>query len=408
MRLRNKARASRSIMTLLGVIRYTRTALAPADEESKIALRKIQKGSYVYPLDELLGVSNLPFKVTVPMMVAIAKEAVRAHSYAEAAECVREHHGVAASAALVREVTDFVAAAVLALDARRAEAAMAELGKRVDRRTVRRRDDDVLYIECDGAMVDIRRGEGRGNEWTECKIGLVFHLRDVRVWVNAEGEVRRAIDKKLLCGHIGHWEGFSSVLLAAALEYDARRCAHVVVISDGAKWIQTMVSRIFPGATHILDLAHVKEHTGDFGRWAVRDGRAASMWIEEAKALVDEGRVDELLLALEPWAGVKTPDNVTNLHTYVSNHRDMMRYGEWREAGYFLGSGAIESANKYVMQNRMKLSGMSWNLETARGMLSLKARLESGRWHEVEPAVRQLLEERSKADVAEGGEATEG
>lgn len=55
----------------------------------------------------------------------------------------------------------------------------------------------------------------------------------------------------------------------------------------------------------------------------------------------------------------------------------MVRHGEWRDAGCFLGSGTIESANKYVMQNRMKLPGTSWNLETARGMLSLKAALRA-------------------------------
>ena len=81
----------------------------------------------------------------------------------------------------------------------------------------------------------------------------------------------------------------------------------------------------------------------------------------------------------------------------------MMRYDEWRAAGYFVGSGAIESANKYTMQNRMKLSGMSWKLETARGMLALKARLESGLWHEVEPAVRSRLEGNRRGESDEDG-----
>ena len=123
---------------------------------------------------------------------------------------------------------------------------------------------------------------------------------------------------------------------------------------------------------------------------------------------MDEGRVDELLEALGPWAGAGTPDGVFGLHTYVTNHHDMMRYGEWRDAGYFLGSRPTESANKYGMQGRMELSGTGWNLETARGMHSLRARLESGRWREVEPAVRRPFEERSKAAIAECGEATEG
>ena len=46
---------------------------------------------------------------------------------------------------------------------------------------------------------------------------------------------KRAIGEKLLCGRIDGWERFSNVPPAAALEYDAGRCAHVVVISGGAR-----------------------------------------------------------------------------------------------------------------------------------------------------------------------------
>ena len=72
-------------------------------------------------------------------------------------------------------------------------------------------------------------------------------------------------------------------------------------------------------------------------------------------------------------------DGIQNPYTYIENHKSCMDYGAFREAGYFVGSGAIESVNKYTMQNRMKLQGMRWNRETGQGMLSLKARLESGR-----------------------------
>ena len=77
-----------------------------------------------------------------------------------------------------------------------------------------------------------------------------------------------------------------------------------------------------------LPKGHDKERVGEFGRWAVRDEAAAAMWIEEARELVEAGRVDELLSALEPWRGARTPEGVPNLHTYVSNHRHMMRYDE--------------------------------------------------------------------------------
>ena len=68
-----------------------------------------------------------------------------------------------------------------------------------------------------------------------------------------------------------------------------------------------------------------------------------------------------------------------------------MDYKEYRKLNLYVGSGAIESANKYTMQNRMKLQGMRWNTETAQGVLSLKARLESDRWYEIESLLNAYL-----------------
>ena len=65
-----------------------------------------------------------------------------------------------------------------------------------------------------------------------------------------------------------------------------------------------------------------------------------------------------------------------------------MDYKAYREANIYVGSGAIESANKYTMQNRMKLQGMRWNPDTAQGVLALKSRLESDHWYEIEPLLQ--------------------
>ena len=56
-----------------------------------------------------------------------------------------------------------------------------------------------------------------------------------------------------------------------------------------------------------------------------------------------------------------------------------------------MGSGAVESANRYVMQNRMKLPGMRWTKDGAQRMLALKAKFESSLWSDVEKLVRDYL-----------------
>jgi hypothetical protein len=61
----------------------------------------------------------------------------------------------------------------------------------------------------------------------------------------------------------------------------------------------------------------------------------------------------------------------------------------YKEKGYYVGSGAIESGNKVVLQKRLKLAGMRWNELPAQYLLSLRAKYESGLW--LESVVEKLL-----------------
>ena len=370
-------------MTTRGVITITRTMLAVprGDAKSRDALAEIQgKRKGVFPLDQRLGLDVLPLKMTPKMMCAVAREAVRAKSYREATATILERYRVRLSERTVRKVTDLVGRLVEEDDRRRGEEARKAIAAGFDRRTRRRRADDVLYIEMDGAMV-LTRDEG--GKWRECKIGIVFASEDVREWKTAKGEVRRRIGAKRLVAHIGGWREFAELLLGVAHLYDYRRRAHVVVVTDAAEWIRLLVAELFPEATHILDLAHVKEHVSEFSRLTGLAEAERREWAGLVDADIEEGRIDEALGRIAPYRDVKLGEDDTNLYNYVEGHREMMRYDEYRAAGYFVGSGASESANKYVMQNRMKLSGMRWSLAGGQSMVALKCRYEADRWDEV-------------------------
>ena len=386
--LKNKGYVFRELITIYGKIRYRRTMLAPVDTESITALAKLQKAKYVCPLDCFLHVDKLPFKITVKMMVAIAKEAIRASSYESAARVIHEHYKVDINTATVRLVTDYVGSVVYDDDKRRAAEAEMALSVPFDRRRKRRRKtNDTLFLEMDGSMVNTRL-TNNGTSWAECKIGLAFHSNDRHVWRNEAGEIRSRILKKRIVGYIGNYNVFKYHLLAIARDYSYQCCSQIVVISDGASWIQKIVEELFPGAVHVLDLYHVKEHVYAFGKWIIQNETQAEEWINKIIKMIEDSRTEEVLKILEPYKDTKCPVNVLNLYTYIENHKQCMNYKAYRKANVYVGSGAIESANKYTMQNRMKLQGMRWNIDTAQGVLSLKSRLESDCWHEVEPLVQ--------------------
>ena len=68
------------------------------------------------------------------------------------------------------------------------------------------------------------------------------------------------------------------------------------------------------------------------------------------------------------------------LYDYFDKNKDAMRYKEFREAGYYIGSGAIESANKYIITSRMKMTGCRWLIEKADQMIWLRAKYFEDHW----------------------------
>ena len=56
---------------------------------------------------------------------------------------------------------------------------------------------------------------------------------------------------------------------------------------------------------------------------------------------------------------------------------------EYKNKGYYVGSGMIESGNKVVVQKRMKQAGQRWSTDGAQNMVVLRAKYESGDWQDV-------------------------
>jgi hypothetical protein len=71
------------------------------------------------------------------------------------------------------------------------------------------------------------------------------------------------------------------------------------------------------------------------------------------------------------------------LVTYVFHQRQRMDYARYRQTGYPVGSGSVESGCKIVVQERMKQAGMRWSREGAQAMLALRCVLLSDCWDEV-------------------------
>lgn len=57
-----------------------------------------------------------------------------------------------------------------------------------------------------------------------------------------------------------------------------------------------------------------------------------------------------------------------------------MRYRHLSDRGIAIGSGVVEAANKTLVTQRMKRSGMRWRIPGGQAVLTVRALIKSGRF----------------------------
>jgi hypothetical protein len=334
----------------------------------------------VFPLDECMGIDGLPFKMTLTVMLKCAFWAQNQGSYQAAENILSEHFGIRINDDTIRQATNLIGRIVfdaLMADAESDYAGMVSGTLSFPSGT----RDGVFYIECDGAALNTRHKDENGSSWRENKLGMVFRSDDIKRYSDKKGGTFSRIDRREYASYVGGVAEFRKLLYSTALGFGYGTLRHTVFLSDGAKWISNMVAEDYPDAIHILDFFHLKENVFSFAKARFgADSKLTAPWAEEISALLLEGKSDEVLRRLDSG---ETYPNTVKLHDYIVFHRDHINYPYYKSMGFFIGSGAIESGNKVVLQKRLKQAGMRWETFSAQAMLTLKSMVESNRWPEV-------------------------
>ena len=89
-------------------------------------------------------------------------------------------------------------------------------------------------------------------------------------------------------------------------------------------------------------------------------------------ASISDGKVFEILEELQQKHDQNQNDRLKRLIGYVKRFCDSVNYNEYRDKGYPIGSGEIESAHKSVPQKRLKIPGATWHPSSIYPMLALR------------------------------------
>lgn len=251
-----------------------------------------------------------------------------------------------------------------------------------------------MYVAIDGTGVPVvpRETEGRAGKdavgdakTREAKLGCVF----TQTRLDQKGRPVRDEASTSYVGAIETAEEFGPRIFTEAIRRGGRRAEQMIVLGDGAHWIWNLADEHFPGAIQIVDLYHAREHLSDLAKVLYGSGTAeAKTWSDASIKVLDAGRVEEIISALELLSLETTPlpkttdqrDALRKTTTYFRNNAARMRYDQFRALGLFVGSGVIEAGCKTIVGRRLKQSGMHWTVRGANAIIAVRCCDLSGRW----------------------------
>ena len=323
-------------------------------------------------------------KVTMRMADLLTYSGQVAMSFEKASELMFKYTGMEIGESLIRTVTEETGEKVFQHDMKNAEQTYRNPEKTIPFVLPKDKKDGVLYIMMDGSSVNTIQKDECGSSWREMKLGLIFADYD-RIKTK-DGKV--ILTQKEYVTYFGEVGAFKKLIFDATARSGYGRIKEVVVIGDGAHWIWNMCEEIFPEAVEILDYYHLSENVHKFGRYLHPDNDIEmKKWSKDILDKVDSGKVEQIIDELPDLEGVTLPDHVPNLKKYIKNNKKRVEYPDYKKKGYYIGSGAIESGNKMVIQQRMKQSGMRWSLSGGQQIAALRAKYCSNNWVTIQKAI---------------------
>ena len=273
----------------------------------------------------------------------------------------------------------------------------------------------VQALFVDGAMVPLVDGV-----W-----GEVQTLAVGTVEVLPEGERRRGRQEVRTTdltyfSRMSDHETFTRLALVETQRRGTETAGTVCAVNDGAVWITACVQHHRPDAVRILDWPHAAEYVHAVAKAVFgTETPAARAWVAQQKetllygdpvvflaglaavsaqvSAVAEGEEERLVwtvVAEPPLQGVLGHEAAQQAAPVVAGSLEYLRkraaeiqYAAFRAAHYPIGSGSVESANKVLVEARLKGAGMRWAPASVNPMVALRTVACNDRWAEAVPAI---------------------
>lgn len=290
---------------------------------------------------------------------------------------LQEHYGIEVAVSAVRTITEAHASHIHAQEQCPATGPTQEV--------------PWVIAETDGTMIPIvdtapvRPGDAgedrrktRQVRWQEARLSLA----------HAQGSVTPRF-----AATFGEPDVVGEQLRDCALRGGFGPTSRVHSVGDGAPWIADQVQQVFgQQGRYLVDFYHLSEYLAAAAPRCSPDMPA--QWLAQQQACLKQSDVAAVLAALAPY--LEAPEvtdkaaPVRCCSRYLTNRPGQFEYQQALVVGLPMGSGEIESAHRYVLQQRLKLAGAWWKEETAADMLALRTLRANGEWNQYWAPLEQL------------------
>lgn len=249
-----------------------------------------------------------------------------------------------------------------------------EIARRIAKVRGKSKRRPVLVVATDGAHVPTRKSPGRTGkrgpgEFREAKgfriylVGSGGRIVQVASWHQIMNADECAEVLKMVAGRIPQGK------------------ACIALIGDGAAWLWRAMTEAFPDGREVLDYYHCSEHIHALAEAAYAKYRLKALqWTEATMSRLYYGEVGMVIGGLKRMkpSSDEAQEQIRKLVGYLTNNAHRIDYKRNRFGGYAIGSGGIESANKFICHTRLKRSGAWWLKENGNGMLALRCAIANG------------------------------
>lgn len=246
------------------------------------------------------------------------------------------------------------------------------------------------FLSVDGAMVPLV-----GGQWAEAK---TLVIGEVQAPVIVKGEAVIHTRNHSYFSRLTDAETFQRLALVETHWRGVENAGAVAATTDGSEWIQKFIDHHCDNAVRILDFPHAGEHINAVGQvhWGEGSSQAQDWLLEQLHQLKHIGPEPVLTEVRRVLAAQSHQSDVAIHLAYLEKRAAHMQYPAFQAAGWPIGDGAVESANKLVVEARLKGSGMHWARSHVDAMLALRNIVCSDCWSKAWPQIMGQLRQQAQ------------